>query len=91
MGHSAPFAVPNLYSLLRHHRTDSDNGVILAERFRNTTSESRLNGEKTCQGSGLRHPTSRDLARDGQYLRATCSSDFRTNNLLTFAENRDAA
>jgi hypothetical protein len=34
--------------------TDSENGVILAERFRNITSESRLNGEKTCQGSGLR-------------------------------------
>jgi hypothetical protein len=33
-----------------NHRNDSENEVILAERFRNTTSEERLSGEKTCQG-----------------------------------------
>jgi hypothetical protein len=52
MGHPAPFAAPSLHSRFVVIATDSENGVILAERFRETTRESRLNGEKTCQVSG---------------------------------------
>jgi hypothetical protein len=42
---SALFSAEQAGQVFMGHRNDSENGVILAERFRNTISESRLNGE----------------------------------------------